>query len=372
MKTQLFSSLLVALIIQSSPAFAMSAFERQIDLVNAQRAEKDKTSKTAKLSNEEYDRLMEIQESGGDVFNQLIPQVSTKDFNSSMLEVAKVQAIAAVNNIEELQEDSVNRARGGKWAFHFVYLGNDGSRTELSGLRIHEQVRPASTMKVVSSYMAFAAGSYGLSKMSDMLHRSDNGMADEAFRTVSRAQPDYVLPADHFIRELIGYKILDGAARVSRVIDKDIARSVGLSDGYYQNFEDSSKLHIVNGSGLQNSAVDRGNAVNKLTVRFHTALLEKIARSGRYNEYKKLLAQPGPGGGTLARRLLQTNQMGKVYAKTGTLGAVKGLTGFVDTKNGKLVFSIIGDDLTIGTAIAAAEQDNMLFQHVKYLTSRGL
>lgn len=352
---------------------AVTAVEAQIDAFNAQMTAQESAAQTFEnLSDEQYQQLMDIQESGGDVFNQHIPQIkiNDEDKKKTILEVDKVQDIGAVNSIEDLQADANSRVKNrGKWAFHFIYVGDDGTRQELSGLRIHEPVRPASTMKVVTSYMAFTAGTYNLLSMSDMLHRSDNGMADEAFRTVSRAKKDYVLPADHYAQALIGYKMRDGSLK--RVIDKDIARSCGLAEKFYEGIEDSNKLHIVNGSGLQDSAVDRGNAVNKVTARFHTTLLEKIARSDRYNEYKKLMAQPGQRG-TLLRRLAETSKMGKVYAKTGTLSAVKGLVGYVETKKGKLIFAIIGDDLTVGTAIAAAEQDNMLFQHVKFLTSRGL
>lgn len=374
MKKHLLSSVIISLLVVSSNAYAMSALESQIDSFNKQMTQNEdaQLSNMEGLSDEQYQQLIDIQESGGDVFNQLIPQVKSQNFENpkSVLEIDKIEDIAVANSIEELQNDAINRTKNrGKWAFHFVYVGNDGSRTELASSRIHESVRPASTMKVLTSYMSFLKGTYSLAKMSDMLHRSDNGMADEAFRTVSKAQPNYTLPADHYIQSLIGYKILDGG--VNRVIDKDIARSVGITDNYYQGLEDSVKLHIVNGSGLQNSAVDKGNAVNKVTARIQTALLEKIAKSDRYNEYKKLLAQPGQYG-TLRKRLNQTNQMGKVYAKTGTLSAVKSLAGFVDTKNGKLIFSIIGDDLTVGTAVAANEQDNIVFQHVKYLTTRGL
>lgn len=374
MKKQLFRLLIVGLLINSSSAMAMSALEVAIEDYNQEMTEQDLMSaELSNLTDEQYEQLMSIRESGGDVFNQHIPQISKiNETQKSILEMDKVQDISAISNISELQADAQKRTQGrGKWAYHLVYLGNDGKRIELSAARINEQVRPASTMKVMSSYLAFTAGTYPLSKMSDMLHRSDNGMADEAFRTVSRNKSGYVLPSNHYAQSLIGYKIRDGAAGVKRVIDRDIARSCGLAKDSYSTTEDSGKFHIINGSGLQDSAVDKGNAVNKVSVRFQTALLEKIARSGRYNEYKRLLAQPGQSG-TLLRRLAQTNQMGKVYAKTGTLAAVIALAGYVDTKNGKLVFSIIGDDLTVGTAVAKSEIDNILFQHVKYLTTRGL
>ncbi len=369
MKKHFFKILIVGLLIHISNAMAMSDLELAIDEHNQTMT----SSEFSHLTDEQYEQLMSIRESGGDVFNEYIPQVSTiNEKPLSVVEMEQIKEISAITSIAELQADAQKRTQGrGKWAYHLVYLGNDGSRVELSSSRINEQVRPASTLKVISSYLAFTAGTYPLLKMSDMLHRSDNGMADEAFRTVSRSKSAYVLPADHYAQSLIGYKIRDGAAGIRRVIDKDIARSCGIAKDMYSTLQDSVKFHIINGSGLQDSAVDKGNAVSKVTARFQTDLLEKIARSSRYNEYKRLLAQPGQSG-TLLRRLTQTDKMGKVYAKTGTLAAVKALAGFVDTKKGKLIFSIIGDELTISPSLASAETDNIVFQHVKYLTNRGL
>ncbi len=372
MRTQLFKVLIGILLISSSQALAMTALEQKIESFNAQYTDQEE-HEYSHLSDEEFQQLIDIRESGGDVFNQLIPQISeTTESTKNILEVDAVQPISGIKSKNDLQKDVVARTQDGNWGVHFVYLGSNGTRADLSSLRINEKLRPASTMKIITSYLAFSLNSYPLLKMGTMLKSSDNGMADESLRsTITQKYVGYAIPNGDYAHSLIGYKMRDG--RVNRTIDKNLARGVSLAMGTYETLkiEDGSKLHIVNGSGLQQSDKDTGIYINKVSPRFQTALLEKIIKSDdRYDVYKRLLAQPGQGG-TLARRLAASNKLAPIYAKTGTLGNVKALMGVAETKKGKIVFSIIADGAS-NLRNAQTEIDNIVFQHIKYVTSNGL
>ncbi|MCO6485615.1 MAG: D-alanyl-D-alanine carboxypeptidase/D-alanyl-D-alanine-endopeptidase [Saprospiraceae bacterium] len=81
---------------------------------------------------------------------------------------------------------------------------------------------------------------------------------------------------------------------------------------------------------------------NGLTTRFLAELLAGMARRGEeYAEWRQTLARPGQPG-TLGSALTDRHLRDKVWAKSGSLNRVRGLSGYLETRKGDLLaFSII-------------------------------
>lgn len=249
----------------------------------------------------------------------------------------------------ELQKLVVTKTKGtGQWASQFIFIDKKGKRTVLSALNINTSIKPASTLKIFTGYLAFLEKSYPIEQISEMLHKSDNVMADAALRSVAEKKG---IQAEGENKD----KILLNAG-------------IEIMKKYYKNLEDSSKFHPVNGSGLNTTGVDVGAALNKATVRMETHLLEKIVKDKNYNSFKKLLAQPEEFG-TLEGKLTEVSKLGQVYAKTGTLAKTKALAGYVETQNGILVFAIIADQLKITPINASKAIEQILLKHTEAAVS---
>ncbi|HTL28541.1 MAG TPA: D-alanyl-D-alanine carboxypeptidase/D-alanyl-D-alanine-endopeptidase, partial [Tepidisphaeraceae bacterium] len=94
---------------------------------------------------------------------------------------------------------------------------------------------------------------------------------------------------------------------------------------------DDSKYHLQDGSGLGRE--------NKLTSRMQTDLLAKMTRHQSGEAWRESLAQAGRDG-TIGKRMKDLE--GHVFAKTGYIGGVRALSGYVYTYDRKwLAFSII-------------------------------
>lgn len=91
---------------------------------------------------------------------------------------------------------------------------------------------------------------------------------------------------------------------------------------------------LEDGSGL--------SPKNIVTAKFMAQLMRKVARDSKiYTVFRASLPIAGKSGG-MSYTLRGTSAAGKVRAKTGTLNRVRSLTGYVETKSGKLLsFSII-------------------------------
>ena len=101
---------------------------------------------------------------------------------------------------------------------------------------------------------------------------------------------------------------------------------------------DTSKLQLVDGSGLSN--------VNVTTPQQTTNLLIAARSKPWFNTWYSALPIAGESdplvGGTLRHRMVGTKAAGNVHGKTGTLDNVSALSGYVTTADGeKLVFSIM-------------------------------
>jgi D-alanyl-D-alanine carboxypeptidase/D-alanyl-D-alanine-endopeptidase (penicillin-binding protein 4) len=165
--------------------------------------------------------------------------------------------------------------------------------TLMSPIEITQDELPASTELVFSQPTD--------SMLSAMMHRSDNFYAEQTLQMVSQQQ--------------LG--IFDESALINQLLKKD--------------FKDlPQKPGWVDGSGLSRynlfTPQDFVFVLNKMKVEFG---MERIA-----------VLFPTGGNGTLGS--LYKDEMGKIYAKTGTLGGVVALSGFLKTEKGKwLVFSIL-------------------------------
>ncbi len=94
---------------------------------------------------------------------------------------------------------------------------------------------------------------------------------------------------------------------------------------------DDSKYHLQDGSGLGRD--------NRLTSRMQTELLIKLTKMPGGEAFRESMAQAGKDG-TIGKRM--NDLEGHIWAKTGYIGGVRALSGYILTNNGKwLVFSII-------------------------------
>jgi D-alanyl-D-alanine carboxypeptidase/D-alanyl-D-alanine-endopeptidase (penicillin-binding protein 4) len=116
-----------------------------------------------------------------------------------------------------------------------------------------------------------------------------------------------------------------------------------------KNKIDDSKFVIVDGSGLARA--------NRVTTRLISDELVVMHRHRYHDAFFNALPIGGKDG-TIAKRM--TDLQGHVFAKTGYIGGVRSLSGYVKTKEGKwLVFSIIFNKLPGSVAPAEDIQDNV-------------
>lgn len=312
---------------------------------------------SAQIVGKTADEVLQAQidrfESGGDTdqkFEFIDPSVFEEvQTESENLDESEILDTAGSLGPADLQKFVVTKTKGtGQWASQFIFIDKKGKRTALSALNINTSIKPASTLKIFTGYLAFLEKSYPIEDISEMLHKSDNVMADAALRSIAEKK---------------------GVQAEGENKDK-ILLNAGLEimKKYYKNLEDSSKFHPVNGSGLNTTDVDQGAALNKATVRMETHLLEKIIKEKNYHSFKKLLAQPEQSG-TLQGKLTEVSKLGQVYAKTGTLAKTKALAGYVETQNGILIFAIIADQLKIAPINASKAIEQILLKHTEAAVS---
>jgi D-alanyl-D-alanine carboxypeptidase/D-alanyl-D-alanine-endopeptidase (penicillin-binding protein 4) len=115
-----------------------------------------------------------------------------------------------------------------------------------------------------------------------------------------------------------------------------------------RNGIDDSRYVLVDGSGLA-----RGNRV---TARLITDLFV-VMHSHRYSELFFSTLPIGGRDGTIAKRMKDIE--GHVFAKTGYIGGVRALSGYVRTRRGQwLAFSIIYNNIPGSVAPFEALQDD--------------
>lgn len=201
----------------------------------------------------------------------------------------------------ELQDSTLKRLKNqGKWAFKFVWIKDNGDPVTLSEqnssvLHIH-----ASLQKVVTGWVGYQKKVATLETLSNMLKTSDNVQAETVFEDAG------------------------GKTGIMSYLSENV--SIPLP---------GPLMTIVDGSGE--------SVKNRMTPNGMIQLLTHIHSSAEYNTYRSLLAEPGDEVSTLRSRLLELE--GSLFAKTGTMPntRVVSLGGYVETKVGTLVFTIIAN-----------------------------
>ncbi len=115
----------------------------------------------------------------------------------------------------------------------------------------------------------------------------------------------------------------------------------GLSvvKGFLENagISDDDKVSLNDGCGLSRD--------NLVTPRFQTSLLMFLSTRPYFDLFLNTLAVSGTDG-TLRHRLAASPTKGLIHAKTGTLGDVAALSGYMTTRSGRsLVFSIFANNV---------------------------
>lgn len=212
------------------------------------------------------------------------------------------------------------KSRSGTWAYAFELMQADGTSRVLTESNRSVLVKPASTMKLFTSWFAYKRAYRDTAYLGKMLKESVNAMADAT------------------LTEMGGPKEL-----------KKFYEEKGL-------VLDPKNFVQADGSGLSYD--------NKANCATEIALLKMIYQDESFEEYKTLLAQPGEEG-TLKDRLLSVQ--GRLFAKTGTLRRTAGLSGFVETKAGVVVFCILTDYLPSASQGFRPRIDAMVLSNIKGL-----
>lgn len=112
------------------------------------------------------------------------------------------------------------------------------------------------------------------------------------------------------------------------------ANAMAMFNNYCQeNKIDCSNIRLTDGSGVSKN--------NLVTANFMTDFLVTTANNYNYDDIKTLLATSGEG--TLKNRMPMLKD--KLYAKTGTLSNISGITGYIEAKSGKVyAFAIYETD----------------------------
>lgn len=117
---------------------------------------------------------------------------------------------------------------------------------------------------------------------------------------------------------------------------------------------DLAALNIVDGSGL--------SRLNQVSARNLVTLLRYMASQAQGRIFIDSLPVAGVDG-TLRNRMVNTPAQGKVRAKTGSLGRVSTLSGYLTTQSGEeLVFAILMNNYNGSSAEARRIQDNIVLR----------
>jgi D-alanyl-D-alanine carboxypeptidase/D-alanyl-D-alanine-endopeptidase (penicillin-binding protein 4) len=119
------------------------------------------------------------------------------------------------------------------------------------------------------------------------------------------------------------------------------------------NAIDTNAVVVADGSGL--------SRYNLTTARTLTTLLQSAYRNDRiFGTFYASLPVAGVDG-TLARRMIGTSAEGRVHAKTGTIGGVSSLSGYVPIASGDtLIVSMLMQNFPAGARAYRAVQDSVV------------
>jgi D-alanyl-D-alanine carboxypeptidase len=207
------------------------------------------------------------------------------------------------------------------WSIEVRAHGPRGQKLALYSRSSSTSVKPASTMKLLTSWTAF-----------------------QEIASASQIGSDKY----NYIREMMKYS------------DNDMAENVlswcgGVNSSYDMltrfNISRSANLNLADGSGLSYN--------NRLAAHDLVQLLSVVRSSDKIKAFRSLLPVAGVDG-TLAGRMGNVN--GTVAAKTGTLTTdpTAALAGYADSKTGwQVVFAMLGDSVPSVDSGRAAIDDAM-------------
>lgn len=161
-------------------------------------------------------------------------------------------------------------------------------------------------------------------------------------------KPSDNLIAECLMRTLGAVVRREGSAAAGEQVMLEFLREAGL---------DLSALNIVDGSGLSRR--------NQVSARNLVTLLRYMASHPQAKVFIDSLPIAGVDG-TLRNRMVNTPAQGKVRAKTGSLGRVSTLSGYLTTQKGEeLVFAILMNNYNGSAAVARSVQDAILVRLVQ-------
>ncbi|HNT64538.1 MAG TPA: D-alanyl-D-alanine carboxypeptidase/D-alanyl-D-alanine-endopeptidase [bacterium] len=133
-----------------------------------------------------------------------------------------------------------------------------------------------------------------------------------------------------------------GNANTAEKVEKELFADMGIAPAY---------LAIADGSGL--------SRLNLVTPNSVAQLLTYVRRHAYGEVFYSSLPIAGEDG-TISSRMIGTAAQNNVRAKTGYIGRVRALSGYVTTRDGEeLVFSMIVNNYTVPTSLANTVQDRV-------------
>lgn len=208
----------------------------------------------------------------------------------------------------------------GTWVYAFELMNADGTSRVISESNRNVLVKPASTMKLFTSWFAYKNAFRDNVYLAKMLKESVNAMADSTLTSMGGSK--------------------------------------ALKDFYTQNGLDLNNKNFIQADGSGLSYDNKANCASEIE------LLKLMYRDPTFADFKTLLARPGEEG-TLKERLLALE--GSLFAKTGTLKRTASLSGFVETKAGTVVFCILTDYLPSASVNFRPKIDKMVINTVNSL-----
>jgi len=147
---------------------------------------------------------------------------------------------------------------------------------------------------------------------------------------------------------------------------EQILLTLGAEFGDLGTAEEGAKVvsRTMNGMGIPENefVMQDGSGLsrhNLITPRATAVLLRNMALSDDFDIFYRTLPVAGEDG-TLKRRMKGTNAAGRVHAKTGTVGYVRNLSGYVTSDTGeRFIFSLLVNHYTVPTSSINLLQDRL-------------
>jgi D-Ala-D-Ala carboxypeptidase 3 (S13) family len=239
---------------------------------------------------------------------------------------------------EDDKAAALKRSLGdGDWVYAFDVVEADGAVVRLASSHTETLRRPASTLKLFGSYAAYRAGAAPSGYIGDTLRRSVNPKANKITCLVGAKVGKYEASCDEESSAGTELPSFSSGMHMKQAIAAERSFLTRAKDQGGLGVTINGGSTIVDGSGLSYS--------NRITVSDLMSLLHTIHKDPSASQFRELMANPDKNG-TLAGRFSALRNPGHVYGKTGTLGSVKALAGFIDLGARRtLVFSVIGERL---------------------------